>query len=88
MRAVTPAARYRHAMKRVSTVAGVGGPMVADCSGPTPSDGTTDANSRPWNGVIDFSKDIAKEDVYIYVATILDVYGVIHNRTGRVSLIR
>lgn len=49
---------------------------------------TTDGFNHPWDGSIDFSNEVAKEDVYVYVAVVKDVFGQTHHRKGRVTLVR
>ncbi len=44
--------------------------------------------THPWDGSIDNSSYVAKEDVYVYDATIKDIFGKYHHRIGRVSLVR
>lgn len=49
---------------------------------------TSNGFTHPWDGSIDKSNDVAKEDVYVYDATIRDIFGKNHQRIGRVTLVR
>jgi gliding motility-associated-like protein len=45
-------------------------------------------NNEGWNGSVRNGESQAKQDVYVYEITITDMLGEIHEKSGRVSLIR
>ena len=49
---------------------------------------TTSNIEAGWNGTIQKNNGIAQQDVYIYMVEVTDVFGIKHNQTGRVTLVR
>ncbi len=41
-----------------------------------------------WNGTIQKSSVTAQQDVYVYMVEVMDVFGLRHNQTGTVTLVR
>lgn len=49
---------------------------------------TTTDQEAGWNGTIQKNSGKAQQDVYVYVVEVKDVFGIKHNQTGRVTLVR
>jgi gliding motility-associated-like protein len=48
----------------------------------------TDDLSRPWDGRANGGKDIAQQDVYVYLVDVVDIFGEKHQFVGHVTLLR